>query len=135
MLANKDKALLSKQLVTLKDNVPVKDDPTSVRIKKIKKNNLYNFLREMEFNRLLSQAISSYGEDDENDLSSNFKKNKVTKIDTKLYKSILKEKELDNLVEILNKKVVGRPNKYEMSNFMYFGILRHNFTCKCGYFK
>jgi len=104
LLANKDKALLSKQLVTLKDNVPVKDDPTSFIIKKIKKNNLYNFLREMEFNRLLSQAISFYGEDDENDLSSNFKKNKVTKIDTKLYKSILNEKELDNLVEILNKK-------------------------------
>ena len=28
-----------------------------------KKKNLYNFLREMEFNRLLSSAISTYGED------------------------------------------------------------------------
>ena len=31
-----------------------------------KKENLYNFLREMEFNRLLSQAISFYGEETNN---------------------------------------------------------------------
>ena len=62
MLANKDKALLSKQLVTLKDDVPVKNDPSEFLIKDIDKDKLYEFLREMEFNRLLSQAISFYGE-------------------------------------------------------------------------
>ena len=63
LLENKDKALLSRQLVTLKEDVPVEDDPSSFIIKEVKKDNLYNFLREMEFNRLLSQAISFYGED------------------------------------------------------------------------
>ena len=61
LLANKDKALLSKQLVTLKDDVPVKNDPSEFLIKDIDKDKLYEFLREMEFNRLLSQAISFYG--------------------------------------------------------------------------
>ena len=92
MLENKDKALLSRQLVTLKEDVPVEDDPCSFIIKEVKKDNLYNFLREMEFNRLLSQAISFYGEDDISDSSFNIKQTKASKIDTRLYKSILNEK-------------------------------------------
>ena len=68
LITNKDKALLSKKLVTLKDDVPVKDDPNSFVIKDVKKEILYNFLREMEFNRLLSQAISFYGEDENNNI-------------------------------------------------------------------
>ena len=104
LLKNKDKALLSRQLVTLKDDVPIKDDPTSFIIKEINKDYLYNFLREMEFNRLLSLAISFYGED--NTIDSNFdtKKVKASKIDTKLYKSILSEKDLDELINILISK-------------------------------
>ena len=62
LIANKDKALLSKKLVTLKDNVPVKNDLNEFLIKEIDKDKLYTFLREMEFNRLLSQVISFYGE-------------------------------------------------------------------------
>ena len=104
LLENKDKALLSRQLVTLKENVPVKDDPSSFIIKEVKRDNLYNFLREMEFNRLLSQAISFYGEESTSDSSSNIKQAKVSKIDTKLYKSILNEKDLDKLIDILNEK-------------------------------
>ena len=105
LLENKDKALLSRQLVTLKEDVPVKDDPSSFIIKEVNKDNLYNFLREMEFNRLLSQVISFYGEDNTSDSGSNIKQTKVSKIDTKLYKSILSEKALDKLIDILNKKV------------------------------
>ena len=62
LIANKDKALLSKKLVTLKNDVPLKNDPNEFLIKEINKDKLYNFLREMEFNRLLSQVISFYGE-------------------------------------------------------------------------
>ena len=104
LLANKDKALLSRQLVTLKDDVPVEEDPNNFIIKDIKKESLYNFLREMEFNRLLSQAISFYGEENINNSSLNIKQTKVSKIDTKLYKSILNEKDLDKLIDTLNKK-------------------------------
>ena len=62
LIENKDKAILSKKLVTLKDDVPVKEKLSDFILKDIKKENLFNFLREMEFNRLLSQAISFYGE-------------------------------------------------------------------------
>ena len=62
LIANKDKALLSKKLVTLKNDVPLKNNPNEFLIKEINKDKLYNFLREMEFNRLLSQVISFYGE-------------------------------------------------------------------------
>jgi len=106
LIENKDKALMSRQLVTLKEDVPVKEDPSSFAFKDVNKENLFNFLREMEFNRLLSQAISFYGE--ENESSSNKEKDvhksKISKIDTKLYKSILYEKDLDELIKILNEK-------------------------------
>ena len=62
LLENKDKALLSRELVTLKSDVPVKDELSSFILKDVNKDTLFNFLREMEFNRLLSQAISFYGE-------------------------------------------------------------------------
>jgi DNA polymerase-1 len=106
LLANKDKALLSKKLVTLKDDVPVKNDPSEFLIKDIDKDKLYEFLREMEFNRLLSQAISFYGDSDNKVSSIESKSNKISKIDTKSYKSILNEKKLNELIKNLNKNSV-----------------------------
>jgi DNA polymerase-1 len=104
LLENKDKALLSRKLVTLKNDVPVKDDPVSFLFKDVNKENLFTFLREMEFNRLLSQAISFYGEEKLSISNTEVNKKKISKIDTKLYKSILNEKELDQLIKTLNKK-------------------------------
>ena len=106
LLENKDKALLSKKLVTLKDDVPVTDDPSDFKFKDVNKDILFNFLREMEFNRLLSQAISFYGEDDKSKINEDVKKFKKSKIDIKLYKSIINEKDLDELIKILNEKSV-----------------------------
>ena len=104
LLENKDKALLSRKLVTLKDDVPIKDDPNSFIFKDVNRENLYSFLREMEFNRLLSQAISFYGEGNINISNKEIKKNKISKINIKLYKSILNEKDLDELIKNLNEK-------------------------------
>jgi len=106
LLSNKDKAVLSKQLVTLKDDVPVKYDPSEFLIKDINKNKLYEFLREMEFNRLLSQAISFYGELDSLDFKAQSLSKKISKINTKSYKSILKEKDFNELIKDLNEKSV-----------------------------
>ena len=106
LLANKDKALISKKLVTLKDDVLVKNDPDEFLIKDIDKNKLYQFLREMEFNRLLSQAISFYGEPDDKNSITETKSKKISKIDTKSYKSIVNEKELKELIKRLNEKSV-----------------------------
>ncbi|MDC1092573.1 DNA polymerase I [Pelagibacteraceae bacterium] len=106
LLANKDKALLSKQLVTLKDDVPVKNDPSEFLIKDVDKDKLYEFLREMEFNRILSQAISFYGDSDSKDSSAETKSKKIINIDKKSYKSIINEKELNDLMNSLNEKLV-----------------------------
>jgi DNA polymerase-1 len=62
LIENKDKAIISKQLVTLKQDSPVNRDLSEFELKEIDKDKLYKFLREMEFNRLLSSAISAYGE-------------------------------------------------------------------------
>ncbi len=62
LIDNKDKALISKKLVTLDHNSPVNRELSEFKLQKIDKDKLYKFLREMEFNRLLSSAISAYGE-------------------------------------------------------------------------
>ncbi len=64
LIENKDKAIISKKLVTLKHNAPTTINLNQFSLKEIDKNKLYKFLREMEFNRLLSSAISAYGEPD-----------------------------------------------------------------------
>tara|TARA_Y100000590_G_scaffold373992_1_gene438145 strand:- start:166 stop:2940 length:2775 start_codon:yes stop_codon:yes gene_type:complete len=86
---NKDKAIISKKLVTLKKDVPVKDQITDFQLKEVDKKKLYSFLREMEFNRLLSSAISTYGEIDfSNDLNKSIKVEKVSKISKDNYQLI-----------------------------------------------
>jgi len=108
LLANKDKAILSKKLVTLKDDVPVKEEPESFIMRSVEKEKLFDFFREMEFNRLLSQAISFYGESQNSTLDqSNLVKNKKEKkINTKDYECILDEKNLDKWIKILGEKTV-----------------------------
>ena len=89
---NQDKAILSKKLVTLNNKVPIKISLESLKIKNIIQEKLYSFLREMEFNRLLSQAIAYYGEPSQN--KTNVSKTN-SKIDRKKYVQIKDIKELD----------------------------------------
>jgi len=106
LLANKDKAILSRKLVTLKDDVPVKENPSDFILKNVQKEKLYDFLREMEFNRLLSQTISFYGETGNENIVSNISRIKPSKINTKGYESIISEKVLDKWINILNEQSV-----------------------------
>ena len=106
LLANKEKALLSRKLVTLKNDVPVKDDLNSFLLKEVQKDKLYDFLREMEFNKLLSRAISFYGETGNKRIQSNNKKMQSEKINVKGYESITNEKALDKWIKILNEQSV-----------------------------
>ena len=64
IIENKEKAIISKKLVTLKKDVPVNEKIEEFRFKQIDKDKLYKYLRDMEFNRLLSSVISIYGEPD-----------------------------------------------------------------------
>ena len=100
LIKNKDKALISKKLVTLKHDAPIKIAPNELQLKDIDKDKLYKFLREMEFNRLLSSAISAYGEPD----LSSFKKeikiedNQIT-IDRSKYYLINNLDEIDEWIK------------------------------------
>ena len=95
LIENKDKALISKKLVTLKHDAPIKIAPNEFQLKDIDKDKLYKFLREMEFNRLLSSAISAYGEPN---LSSFKKEIKIEDNQIKIDKS--KYYLINNLDEI-----------------------------------
>ena len=95
LILNKDKAIISKKLVLLKNNVPVQNTIDEFELKTIDKKKLYNFLREMEFNRLLSSAISKYGESEFEKKESNLSKKDFSKISNKNYKIISNEVELE----------------------------------------
>ena len=103
LIDNKESALLSRKLVTLKEDVPVEDNIENFLIKDLEKDKLYNFLREMEFNRLLSQAISFYGESTSkiNDVNKKIKKEKI---DLKKYETITEEQQLDKWISVLKDK-------------------------------
>ena len=100
LIENKDKALISKKLVTLKHDAPIKIAPNEFLLKDIDKDKLYKFLREMEFNRLLSSAISAYGEPN---LSSFKKEIKIEdnqiKIDRSKYYLINNLDEIDEWIK------------------------------------
>ena len=100
LIENKDKALISKKLVTLKHDAPIKIAPNEFQLKDIDKDKLYKFLREMEFNRLLSSAISAYGEPN---LSSFKKEIKIEdnqiKIDRSKYYLINNLDEIDEWIK------------------------------------
>ena len=101
LIENKDKALISKKLVTLKQDAPVDRALTEFQLKEIDKDKLYKFLREMEFNRLLSSAISAYGEPSLGALKDISKKNerKIKPINNKDYYLISDIDEIDNWIK------------------------------------
>ena len=99
LLENKDKAILSKKLVTLEKNSPVNKPIEDFKLKEIDKKKLYGFLREMEFNRLLSSVISTYGEPglstEKTEKQNIEKKHSINKSN---YHLIIDEKEIDEWI-------------------------------------
>ena len=100
LIENKDKAIISKKLVTLKNDVPIEIELNEFQLKEIDKEKLYKFLREMEFNRLLSSAISAYGEPE----LKSFKKLKTNlenqkPIEKKTYYLISEIEEIDKWIK------------------------------------
>ena len=100
LIENKDKALISKRLVTLKHDAPTDRDLHEFELKEIDKDKLYKFLREMEFNRLLSSAISAYGEPNLSSINIENKTNVNSKeINSKEYYLITDIKEIDKWIK------------------------------------
>ena len=100
LIENKNKAIISKKLVTLKKDTPIKINIEEFQLKEVDKNRLYEFLREMEFNRLLSLAISTYGEPGQkvNKIEEEEKK-KHQLISKKNYHLITDENQIDSWIE------------------------------------
>ncbi|MDC1278002.1 hypothetical protein N8Z02_01235 [Pelagibacteraceae bacterium] len=99
LIENKDKAIISKKLVTLMKDAPVERKIEEFHLKKIDKDKLYKFLREMEFNRLLSSVISVYGEPELGEIAKEIKpEKKHQSISKKNYHLIINEKEIDEWI-------------------------------------
>ncbi|MDA9974249.1 DNA polymerase I [Candidatus Pelagibacter sp.] len=99
LIENKDKAIISKKLVTLMKDAPVERKIEEFNLKEIDKDKLYKFLREMEFNRLLSSVISAYGEPELGEIVSERKpEKKQQNINKKNYHLITNEKEIDEWI-------------------------------------
>ena len=99
LIENKDKAIISKKLVTLMKDAPVERKIEEFHLKEIDKDKLYKFLREMEFNRLLSSVISAYGEPELGEIASERKpEKKQQNINKKNYHLITNEKEIDEWI-------------------------------------
>jgi len=96
---NKDKAIISKKLVTLMKDVPVERKIEEFQLKEIDKGKLYKFLEEMEFNRLLNSVISAYGESELKDTKTEVvSKEKKKSINKKNYHLITNEKQIDDWI-------------------------------------
>ncbi|MEZ7832696.1 MAG: DNA polymerase I [Candidatus Pelagibacter bacterium] len=99
LIENKDKAIISKKLVTLMKDAPVERKIEEFHLKEIDKDKLYKFLREMEFNRLLSSVISAYGEPELGEIVSERKpEKKQQNVNKKNYHLITNEKEIDEWI-------------------------------------
>jgi DNA polymerase-1 len=99
LIENKDKATISKKLVTLMKNAPVERKIEEFQLKEVDKDKLYKFLREMEFNRLLSSVISAYGEPPLGETATEAKpEKKQQNINKKNYHLITNEKEIDEWI-------------------------------------
>jgi len=100
LIENKDKAIISKKLVTLKKDAPIKKSIEDFKLQEIDKDKLYKFLREMEFNRLLSSTISTYGEPELSSKNININsKEKQQTISKKNYYLIKDINEIDKWIE------------------------------------
>jgi DNA polymerase-1 len=96
---NKEKAIISKKLVTLMKDTPVERKIEEFQLKEIDKDKLYKFLREMEFNRLLSSVTSAYGESSSEETKTEvISQEKKQTISKKNYHLITNEKQIDEWI-------------------------------------
>ena len=61
LLDNKDNALISRKLVTLKQNVPLKEKIDDFILKPLDKTKIFDFLDEMEFSKIKKRIEQTYG--------------------------------------------------------------------------
>jgi DNA polymerase-1 len=105
---NKENALISKKLVTLKDDVPTVEKIEDFVVKDLDKGKIISFLRKMEFTRLLERIEKAYGgQTDKQDVVLEETKDIIsagTKVSRENYKTVFKLSELEKILEDAEKK-------------------------------
>ncbi|MBM5787484.1 MAG: DNA polymerase I [Pelagibacterales bacterium] len=105
---NKENALISKKLVTLKDDVPTVEKIEDFLVKDLNKEKIVSFLKKMEFTRLLERIEKTYGlSTAKKDIVLEESKDSVftsTDVSRKNYKTVFKLSELEKILEEAEKK-------------------------------
>jgi len=105
---NKDNALISKKLVTLKDDVPTVEKIEDFIVKDLDKGKIISFLKKMEFTRLLERIEKAYGgQTDKKDIILEETKENVStseNVSRENYKTVFKLSELEKILEEAEKK-------------------------------
>ena len=110
IISNEDLLLISKQLVTLKDDVKLPLEFEELKFRPLKVDKLITFLEEMEFNRIKSLVTNKFGEikkepdlgkdyDDSSQKIESYYIPDRKKVDRTLYSLILEEKDLIDWIE------------------------------------
>ena len=114
---NKDLAMISKKLVTLRQDVKLPVSLEKLKFRPLNVNKLLNFLDEMEFNKVKANVISKFGKGSEDVLDKNKKESNFLdkrelnspvreKIDKNNYKLITNLKNLDEWCDVAIEKGV-----------------------------
>jgi len=105
---NKENALISKKLVTLKDDVPTVEKIEDFIVKDLDKGKIISFLKKMEFTRLVERIEKAYGAQiDKKDILLQETKDSVSpsaNVSRENYKTIFKLSELEKILEEAEKK-------------------------------
>ncbi len=109
---NRELAILSKKLVTLKDDVPLPLPIDTLSYRPLEVKELIKFLDEMEFNRIKANVISRFGDPGANKIErkessvvpSKFYIPERERIDKNKYELILESEQLIKWVEMVNEK-------------------------------
>ncbi len=110
IISNKDLLLISRKLVTLKDDVELPTEISKLSFNPLQVEKLINFLDEMEFNRIKSFVINKFGEpkisrnqvqkmEKNTDQSKDYFIPQREKIDRSLYELILNKNDLEIWVQ------------------------------------
>ncbi len=98
LLDNKKNALISRELVTLKCDVPIKDEIEDFILKPIDKEKIFNFLDEMEFSKIKKRIEQTYGKSENVFAPKEMVTQKKTNKEIGFY-IIYESKELENLLK------------------------------------
>ena len=99
LIDNKENALVSRELVTLKRDVPVKDKIEDFILKPLDKEKIFSFLNEMEFTKIKKRIEDNYGKSEIDFKPNNTITSKTVKKDKVGFHVVYDEKVLEQFLK------------------------------------